>query len=72
MPLPLLKKLTFENRLIRFLAFDLLLGFELSGLEIGNATSVIAGSLAIYLVLTSLIGRCPIEGLIGRIIKVPS
>ena len=54
-------KLAFENRLIRFLVFDLLIGFELSGIEMSDGLALINGILALYLLLTSVIGRCPIQ-----------
>ena len=54
-------KISFENRLIRFLAFDLLIGIELSGIEMSDSLAMINGIVALYLLLTSVIGRCPVQ-----------
>ena len=61
-------KLTIENRFIRFIVFDLLLGLELSGFEMPSALSTTIGFVAIYLLITSIIGRCPIERMIRSLI----
>lgn len=65
----LITRLPFENRLIRFLLFDLFLGFELSGMEMPETLKLISGFVAIYLLITSLIGRCPVEGLVRYVLK---
>lgn len=54
-------KLPFENRLIRFLIFDLLLGFELSGMDMSDGLAMVNGFVALYLLITSILGRCPLQ-----------
>ena len=61
-------KLTFENRLIRFLVFDLLIGFELADIDMPAKLAAVSGFVALYLLLTSLVGRCPIEWLVVKYI----
>ena len=53
-------KLSFENRLIRFLIFDLMIGFELAELDWGMAEWIysVVGGLGIYLLLTTIAGYC--------------
>ncbi|MDX1684712.1 MAG: hypothetical protein R3275_05700 [Saprospiraceae bacterium] len=64
-------KLPFENRLIRFLLFDLLIGLELSGIEVWEPLAIVLGIVAFYLLITSLIGYCvlhnPVLTLYGRL-----
>lgn len=58
-------KLTIENRLIRFLLFDLFLGFELSKIEMPEFIYTATGAAAIYLLITAIFGYC-----LGRSISV--
>lgn len=51
-------KLSFENRLIRFILFDLLLGFQLAELNWPEAIYALCGGAAMYLLVTSIIGYC--------------
>lgn len=51
-------KLSFENRLIRFILFDLLLGFQLAELNWPEAIYAVTGGAAIYLLATSIVGYC--------------
>ena len=53
-------KLSFENRLIRFLVFDLMIGFELAQLDWGISEWVysVVGGVGLYLLLTTIAGYC--------------
>lgn len=51
-------KLTVENRIIRFIGFDLLLGFQLAELGWSDALYAFTGGAAIYLLATAAIGYC--------------
>jgi hypothetical protein len=59
-------KLTFENRLFRFIGFDLLLGMGLAGIEMSESLKTVAGVVAIYLLITCIAGYGPIEMLIRK------
>ena len=49
-------KMPFENRLIRFVVFDVLLGLKYSELGFPEWIYTIAGGIAIYLLLTVISG----------------
>ena len=64
------KNLSTEDRIIRFVLFDLLIGVSLSGMDVGVVVANIVFILAIYVLATLIIGYSPIYHLL-RINTIP-